>query len=59
MSQIRLYLDEDSADNSLIIAFRNASFDVVTVADVDRKSYADEQQLIWATGQGRVIYSYN
>ena len=59
MSRIRFYLDEDSADNALITAFRNASFDVVTVADADRKSYADEQQLIWATEQGRVIYSYN
>jgi hypothetical protein len=31
----------------------------VTVADVGRQSYPDEDQLIWAAEQGRVIYSYN
>ncbi|WP_298912693.1 DUF5615 family PIN-like protein [uncultured Nostoc sp.] len=51
MSQIRLYLDEDSVEKSLIKAFCNANLDVVTVAD--------NEQLIWATEQGRAIYSYN
>ena len=59
MSQIRFYLDEDSVEKSLIAAFRNAGLDVVTVTEVDRQSYSDENQLIWATEQGRVIYSYN
>ncbi len=59
MSQIRFYLDEDSVEKSLIAAFRNAGLDVVTVTDVDRLSYSNEDQLIWATEQGRVIYSYN
>ncbi|MEH2173073.1 DUF5615 family PIN-like protein [Nostoc sp.] len=59
MSQIRLYLDEDSVEKSLIKAFCNANLDVVTVADVSRQSYSDDEQLIWATEQGRVIYSYN
>lgn len=59
MSQIRFDLDEDSVEKSLITAFRNAGLDVVTVTDVDRQSYSDEEQLIWATEQERVIYSYN
>ncbi|BAY64535.1 hypothetical protein NIES22_46340 [Calothrix brevissima NIES-22] len=59
MSQIRLYLDEDSVEKSLITAFRHAGLDIVTVADVSRQSYSDEEQLIWATEQGRAIYSYN
>ena len=59
MSQIRLYLDEDSVEKSLIKAFCNANLDVVTVADVSRQSYSDDEQLIWATEQGRAIYSYN
>ena len=46
-------------EKSLIIAFRNAGLDVITVTDVERQSYSDEAQLIWATEQGRVIYSYN
>ncbi|WP_242058682.1 DUF5615 family PIN-like protein [Microcoleus sp. FACHB-SPT15] len=38
---------------------RNASLNVVTVADAGRLGYPDEDQLIWATEQGRVIYSFN
>jgi hypothetical protein len=59
VSQIRLYLDEDSSEKSLVAAFRNVELDVVTVADVNRQSYFDEAQLIWAAEQRRVIYSYN
>ncbi len=59
MSQIHVYLDEDSVEKSLVAAFRNAGLDVVTVTEVDRQSCSDEQQLIWATEQGRAIYSYN
>jgi hypothetical protein len=59
VNQLRLYLDEDSFEKSLVTAFRNAGLDVVTVADVSRQSCSDEAQLIWATEQNRVIYSYN
>lgn len=59
MSQICLYLDEDSFEKSLVTAFRSKGFDVVTVADVSRQSFSDEEQLIWAAEQRRVIYSYN
>jgi hypothetical protein len=59
VSQIRFYLDEDSFEKSLVAAFRSADLDVVTVADVDRQSFSDEEQLTWAAEQGRVIYSYN
>lgn len=59
MNQIHLYLDEDSIEKSLIKAFCNAGLDIVTVADVNRQSYSDYEQLIWATEQGRTIYSYN
>ena len=59
MSQIRFYIDEDSVEKSLIAAFRKAGLDVVTVTDVNRQSYCDEDQIIWATEPKRVIYSYN
>jgi hypothetical protein len=55
-------LDEDTIKTALIQALRNADLDVVTVADVKRLGYADEEheeQLIWATEQKRVIYSFN
>ena len=59
MNQIRLYIDEDSFDKSLVAAFRSADFDVTTVADANKQSYSDEDQLAWAAEQERVIYSYN
>jgi hypothetical protein len=59
VSRIRLYLDEDTIKGALIQALRNADLDVVTVAEAGRLGYPDEEQLIWATEQERVIYSFN
>ncbi len=59
MSQIRLYMDEDSTSRSLRLALQNRGVDVITTLDVDRLKYPDEEQLIWATEQGRVLYSSN
>jgi len=59
VSLLRFYIDEDSAERSLISAFRNSGLDVVTVLDVGRQSLSDQEQLIWATEQNRIIYSYN
>ncbi len=59
MNRIRLYLDEDTIKGALIQALRNADLDVITVADSGKLGYPDEEQLIWAAEQGRVIYSFN
>jgi hypothetical protein len=59
VTQICLYLDEDALQDALVQALRNAEVDVVTVAEVNRFSSTDEEQLIWATQQGRTIYSFN
>jgi Domain of unknown function (DUF5615) len=59
VSQIRLYLDEDALKASSVDAFLNSSLDVITVTDAGRLSFADEEQLAWATEQGRTIYSFN
>jgi len=59
MSQIKLYFDEDALQSALVIALRNANIDVVTVDDVNRFVFSDEEQLIWAAQEKRVIYSFN
>jgi Domain of unknown function (DUF5615) len=59
VSQIRLYLDEDALQESLLRALQSSSVDVTTVADAERLSFSDEEQLIWAAQQKRVIYSFN
>lgn len=59
MSQIRLYMDEDSGDTALVLALRNRGVDVITTLDVERLGFSDEEQLIWSKSQGRVLYSSN
>jgi hypothetical protein len=59
LSQIRLYLDEDALQDALVQALQSSGVDVMTVADADRLSFSDEDQLIWAAQQARVIYSFN
>lgn len=59
MAQIRLYLDEDSIKNSLVVALRNVGVDVITASDANKLGFTDEEQLMWATEDNRVIYSFN
>jgi len=59
VSQIRLYIDEDSGNLSLVEALRNSAVNVMTTPDANKLSSSDEEQLIWATEQGRVIYTSN
>ena len=59
MSKIRLYLDEDIQEQALILALRNSGVDVITTSEANRLSFSDEEQLIWTTEQGRVVYSFN
>ncbi len=46
MSQIRLYMDEDSGDIALVLALQNRGVDVITTLSVNRLRYPDEEQLI-------------
>ncbi|HET9495144.1 MAG TPA: DUF5615 family PIN-like protein [Chloroflexia bacterium] len=57
--KVRLYLDEDAMDSDLVSALRLRSIDVTTVRDERRQGQTDEQQLHFATVQGRAIYTFN
>lgn len=59
MSQIRLYIDEDAQGEAVLLALRNAGVDAISTSQANKLSFSDEEQLIWATEQGRVIYSFN
>ncbi|WP_169218997.1 hypothetical protein [Brasilonema sp. UFV-L1] len=48
-------MDEDSGDTALVLALKNRSVDVITTLGVNRLSFPDEEQLIWARSQGRVL----
>jgi predicted amidohydrolase len=57
VSQIRLYFDEDSGNMSLVEALRNEDIDVLTTPEANTMGYSDQDQLLWATQQNRIIYS--
>ncbi|MCZ8120654.1 MAG: DUF5615 family PIN-like protein [Microcystis sp. LE18-22.4A] len=59
MSQIRLYLDEDAGQRSVVEALRNLKIDVITTWEAKNIQLPDPDQLVWATQQGRVIYTFN
>lgn len=59
MSKIRLYLDEDMIKKALIKALRNAEINLITTSEVNNLRSPDPEQLIYATQQERVIYTYN
>ncbi len=59
MSDIRLYIDEDSMDKALINALRARNVDIITVLETKTQSYTDKEQLDLATSLNRVLYSHN
>ena len=59
MGKICLYLDEDASRASFIKALRSNSIDILTTAEVGNLGLVDSEQLIWATTNNRVIYTFN
>jgi len=59
MSQIHLYLDEDTMDSDLLRALRLRNVDVLSVGEAKMLSCNDEEQLKWASDNQRIIYSFN
>lgn len=54
-----LYLDEDSMDHALVLALRARGVDVLTTQEAGMLARLDEENLEFASSQGRVLYSYN
>lgn len=59
MSQIRLYVEEDSMDRQLVEALRSHDLDVSVFGEAGTTAITDEQQLTSATEQGQVLYTFN
>jgi hypothetical protein len=57
--RIKLYLDEDAQRTDLIQALRARHIDVETVSEAHLLGQTDDVQLQYATGQGRVIFTFN
>jgi Domain of unknown function (DUF5615) len=59
VSSARLYLDEDAAENAVIVSLRQYGIDVLTVTEAGLQRHSDEDQLRFATSTGRTFYSLN
>jgi len=57
-SDIKLFIDED-VWSGLAAALRRAGYDAVAVSEVNRRGFSDEEQLAYATAEGRAILSHN
>ena len=55
----KLYIDEDSMDRDLVRALRARGVDVSTAQEIGMMGRSDEDHLLFATGEGRVLYSFN
>ena len=56
---VRLYLDEDAMRASIVRALRARHVDVATALEANLIGCPDEEHLACATGQGRVLFSFN
>lgn len=57
--KLRLYLDEDTMRSDLLQALRARGIDVTSVQEAGMRGRADDEQLRYASEQGRVLYSFN
>ncbi|MBC7263404.1 MAG: DUF5615 family PIN-like protein [Chloroflexi bacterium] len=55
---IRLYLDED-VHKRVATALRLRGFDVISAHEVGRWGLSDEEQLAYATAEGRALFTHN
>jgi len=59
MSQVRLYLDEDSMRRSLVFALRARNVDVLTAAEANMINREDGDHLAAASALGRTLFTHN
>jgi Domain of unknown function (DUF5615) len=59
VSQVRLYLDEDSMRRSLAFGLRARNVDVLTAAEADMINRQDEDHLAATSAAGRALFTYN
>jgi regulator of sigma D len=59
MSLLRLFIDEDSMDHRFVRALRARKVDITTVGEIGTTRFSDEDQLILAVEQQRVLYTFN
>lgn len=56
---IRLYVDEDASARALVQGLRARGVDVVTAYEAHLSGADDPSQLVYASAQSRVLYTFN
>lgn len=59
INKVKLYIDEDASRSSFVQALRYNNIDCVTTKEANNLGKDDLAQLIWATENNRVIYTFN
>jgi hypothetical protein len=60
MPRLKLHLDADASRKGLVEVLQARGYDVTRTPNDDLPADAsDEYQLLWATAQGRVIFTHN
>lgn len=54
-----LYVDEDSVERRLMRALRSLGVDVVSARELGRDGVADEEHLVYAAAEGRMLLTAN
>jgi hypothetical protein len=57
--KITLYFDEDAQDSDLIQGLHLRGVDVIGAWAAGMRERKDEEHLLWAAAQKRVLYSFN
>ena len=58
MSKVRFFTDEDIYGTAAV-SLRRAGYDAVSTPESGQMRQSDELQLVWATGEGRTMVTFN
>lgn len=58
MARVRLFTDED-VYGVIAVALRKGAYDAISTPETGRLGETDESQLQWASGEGRVLVTFN
>jgi len=59
LSAVRLYVDEDAAEQAVVRGLRARGIEVMTTAEAGRLGMTDAEQLAFAAENHRTLYSFN
>ncbi len=55
----KIHLDEDADAHALLNGLRHRGWDVTSSRERGLLRFSDEEQLAWAAGEGRALFTYN